>query len=163
MPERESAQRPARILMALTYAAAAAGIGIGISTLSDDPPSLTAASLLAVGAGGILSFVRHAIFHAADAERIGWTSDRVNAFQIEVGLANLAWGAYAVLAVVLGWGLAAEAAGFVVFGLYMGAVAAFEIIGARGANARPWSQVIPTIAFAAMLLYIGLRGMGKAG
>ena len=155
--------RAANFLMALTYAVAALGIGLAFSTLSDTPPTLGLAALCAVGGGGILSFVRHAIFHRADAERIGWTSERTNAFQIEVGLANLAWGVYAVLAVALGWGLAAESAGFLIFGLYMGAVGVFEVISSRGENARPWTQVIPSIAFAAMLLYIGFRGMGAAG
>jgi hypothetical protein len=154
--------KPANLLMALTYAVAAGGLGIGFSTLSDDPPSLTWAALLAVGGGGVLSFVRHAVFHRADAQRIGWTSERTNAFQIEVGLANLAWGAFAILAVVLGWGLVAEAAAFLVFGLYMGLVGIFEIVSLRGENARPLAQVLPSIAFAGLLLYVGFAGMAAA-
>ncbi len=112
---------------------------------------------------GILSFVRHAVFHRADAARIGWTAERTNPFQIEVGLANLAWGLFAVLAVALSWGLAAEAAGFIVFGLYMGSVAIFEVVISRGHNARPWAQVIPSVAFAVLLLVIGVQGMNAAG
>ncbi len=155
--------RAANVLMALTYAVAAAGIGFGFSALSDADPDLGLATLLAVGAGGILSFVRHAVFHRADAARIGWTAERTNPFQIEVGLANLAWGLFAVLAVALSWGLAAEAAGFIVFGLYMGSVAIFEVVISRGHNARPWAQVIPSVAFAVLLLVIGVQGMNAAG
>ncbi len=70
--------RAATVLMALTYAVAAAGIGFGFSALSDADPDLGLATLLAVGAGGILSFVRHAVFHRADAARIGWTAERTN-------------------------------------------------------------------------------------
>lgn len=154
--------RPARVLMGATYAIAAFGIGIGFSTVSGDDPDLGLAALLAVGGGGLLSFVRHALLHRADAARIGWTSERTSAFQIEVGLANLAWGAYAVLAVVAGWGLAAEAAGFLVFGLYMSAVAVFEVLNAGGENRRPWSQVIPSAAFGMLLLAVGWTGMNAA-
>ncbi len=155
--------RAANVLMALTYAVAAAGIGFGFSALSEADPDLGLATLLAVGAGGILSFVRHAVFHRADAARIGWTAERTNPFQIEVGLANLAWGLFAVLAVALSWGLAAEAAGFIVFGLYMGSVAIFEVVISRGHNARPWVQVIPSVAFAVLLLVIGVQGMNAVG
>ena len=73
MSTSPASTRPANVLMAVTYAVGALGIGIAFSTLGDDPPSLTWAALLAVGAGGILSFVRHALFHRADAERMGWT------------------------------------------------------------------------------------------
>ena len=67
------------------------------------------------------------------------------------------WGA-----VVLDWGLRAEAAGFLVFGLYMGAVSVFHLINLRGPSARPLPQVIPSIAFAALLLYVGFSGMSAA-
>lgn len=154
--------KPANILMALTYAIAALGIGLAFSALGDPEPDLGLAALLAVGAGGILSFVRHAVFHRADAQRIGWTSERTNAFQIEVGLANLAWGAFAVLAVLLGWGLAAESAAFLVFGLYMSFVAVFEVLNAGSENRRPWAQVIPSAAFGLLLLTVGLTGMNAA-
>ena len=162
MSTSPTSTRPANVLMAVSYAVGALGFGIAFSTLGDDPPSLTWASLITVGAGGIIAFVRHALFHRADAERMGWTGGE-SAFQIEVGLANLAWGVYAVLAVVLDWGLRAEAAGFLVFGLYMGAACVFHLINLRGPNARPLPQVIPSIAFAALLLYVGFSGMSAAG
>lgn len=155
--------RPARVLMIATYAVGAAGLALGFSSVGGDDPDLGLAALLAVGGGGLLSFVRHALFHRADAARMGWTSERTNAFQVEVGLANLAWGAYAVFAVLLGWGLAAESAGFLVFGLYMAAVAVFEVLNAGGENRRPWSQVIPSAAFGMLLLAVGLTGMNAAG
>lgn len=46
-----------------------------------------------------------------------WVSDRTDNFQIEVGLANLAWGLVALAAVVWDWGVAALAAVTGVFGL----------------------------------------------
>jgi len=159
----DSATRSATILMAGTYAIAALGIGLGFSALSDPDPDLGLAALLAVGGGGLLSFVRHALFHRADQQRIGWTSAHTNPFQIEVGLANLAWGLYAVAAFAFGWGLAAQSAGFLVFGLYMAAVAIYEVVNAGGPNRRPWAQVIPSAAFGLLLLSIGLSGMNAAG
>jgi len=154
--------RPAAILMIITYAVGAIGLIIGFRTVGQADPTLSLAALLTVGAGGTLSFVRHAIFHRADAERIGWTAPRTNPFQIEAGLANLAWGLLAILAVILSWGLIAEAASFLGFGLYMGGVAIFEILNARGPNARSWRQVIPSAVFAVLLIALGFMGMNAA-
>ncbi len=163
MTANGNSTRSANVLMAATYAIAALGIGFAFSTLGDAEPDLALAALLAIGGGGLLSFVRHALFHRADAERIGWTSERTNPFQIEVGLANLAWGLYAVAVFAFGWGLEAQSAGFLVFGLYMSAVAVFEVLNAGGPNRRPWAQVIPSAAFGLLLLAIGLTGMNAAG
>ena len=40
-------------------------------------------------------------------------------FQIEVGMANLAWGLVAIASVLLDWGTYAQAALTLVFGLYL--------------------------------------------
>ena len=157
--------RPATALMAATYALGAVGAFIGYTTLSADPPSLTWAALLAVGGGGLLSFVRHSLFFRSDAARMGWQSGsgQRNNFQIEVGLANLAWGLLAVLAVVFGWGLAVESAAFLTFGFYLAAVAVMLLTTPHGERTRPWRQVIAMGLFAAVLIHLGVLGMAASG
>ena len=160
MAKAGSSTRNATVLMIVTYAIGGVGLFLGFSTMSSNGSDLAVPALLAVGAVGILSFVRHALFPDADAERMGWSTERASHFfQVEVGLANLAWGLYAVLAFALDWGLVAQSAGFLIFGMYMAAVAIFEVLTSRGANRRPWSQVLPSAAFGLMLLAIGIYGM----
>jgi len=66
--------------MILTYIAGAAGLFIGFATVQQNPPSLTIATLLAVTTSGILSFLRHSIFHRSDAVRMGWDLGKTNNF-----------------------------------------------------------------------------------
>lgn len=151
--------RIARVLMYLTYAAGAAGLIIATSTVTDTPPTLSLGALLAVGGGGLLSFLRHAVFNRSDAKRMGWDFGGRNNFQIEVGIANLAWGLLAILAVVLDWGLRAEAASFLVFGLYMTAVAVMIAIPWEGERSRPLAMVLTMLIFGGFMLYVGFAGM----
>lgn len=58
-------------LMLATYIVGGVGIAVGLYTLPMTPPSLTLACLLAVGGTGLLSFVRHSVFHRSDAARMG--------------------------------------------------------------------------------------------
>ena len=108
-PQQEKA---ANITMGLTYAAGALGIGLAFSTVFSSDPDLRWGCLFAVGVAGVLSWVRHSLMHRGDAARMGWDTGEANPFQVEVGLANLAWGVLAVVAVVLGWGLAVYSACF---------------------------------------------------
>lgn len=141
-------------LMIATYVIAGSGLAVGFATVYAEPPSLTLATLLTVGGGGILSFLRHAVFHRSDAARMGWDYGTTNGFQIETGLANLAWGLVAVLAVILGWGIAVEGATFLVFGLYMLAAAVAQVIYKRGLRIAAVSA-----AFGGMMAWIGLAGI----
>lgn len=155
-------RRAAVVLMALTYVAGFVGIAIGFSTISAKPPSLSIAALLAVGLAGGLSFLRHSVFHRSDAARMGWVNGKRNNFQIEVGLANLAWALLAVAAVAFGWGLRVQASSFLVFGFYLLAVAVFIATVRGDGSSRPWTQVIGMGAFAVMLLVLGFMGMQAA-
>ena len=151
------------LLMGATYAIGTAGVAIGLSTVHDDPPSLTLACLLAVGGGGFLSWVRHSIFHRSDAIRMGWDFGSRNSFQIEVGIANLAWALLAFLAVILDWGIVAEAASMLVFGFYLGAVALMVVFGPRDEHAkRAWMPIVGMGIFATLLIVVGLQGMNAA-
>ncbi len=87
-------------LMNLTYVVGGIGLAIGYSTVNDTPASLSLAALLAVGGSGVLSWLRHSVFHRSDAKRMGWDLGQRNNFQIEVGIANLAWGILAILSVI---------------------------------------------------------------
>jgi hypothetical protein len=143
--------------MILTYAVAAPGLAIGAWTVNAAPPSLTVGALMAVGAGGILSFLRHAVFHRSDAARMGWDYGTTNAFQIEAGIANLAWGSTAILAVVLGWGIAVEGATFLVFGIYMIGAAVAQVVYRRGIPIA-----VISLAFGGTMAWIGVAGIAAA-
>lgn len=161
--EAPASPRPAVLLMIATYVLGAVGVFVGFSTLNASPPSLRWAALIAVGGAGVLSFVRHALFHRSDAARMGWSMGRRNNFQIEVGIANLAWGLVAILAAVLDWGLAAQAVTFLVFGLYLGGCAIMLVTTPSAERTRPWRQVVGMAAFAVALLWLGFAGMAAAG
>jgi hypothetical protein len=149
--------RISKWLMTLTYVFAASGLAVGFSTVYADTPSLTIAALLTVGAGGILSFLRHAVFHRSDAARMGWDYGSTNAFQIETGLANLAWGLMAVFAVLFSWGLMVEAASFLVFGIYMIGAAVAQVVYKRG---LPVALI--SISFGGAMTWVGLAGIVSA-
>lgn len=153
--------RPASILMWLTYLVGGVGYLIGTYTLQADPPSLSIAALLAVTATGVLSFFRHGVFHRSDAVRGGWDYGTRNNFQIEVGLANLAWGVFALLAVVLNWGLIAVASSFIISGLYFAFVTVFVIV-TRDLKDRKILPLIGIAVWAGMVLSMGIWGMNVA-
>lgn len=158
MPEPAAEPRIARGLMLATYAFGAVGLGIGFSTITADPPSLTIATLVCVGGAGLLSFVRHSVFHRSDAVRMGWDTGTRNNFQIEVGLANLAWALAAVLSVALGWGLRAQAMTFLVFGLYLLSVTVMQLVSPGGPR-RALGPLLGLGSFGLMLTVLGMWGM----
>lgn len=155
----QTSPRIATVLMIATYVAGTAGIVWGFATVLADPPSLSGGTVLAVGVAGFLSFLRHSVFHRSDAVRMGWDTGQRNNFQIEVGLANLAWAVLAVLAVVLNWGLAAQAASFLVFGFYLVFVGIMMATAPRDAQARPWGPMISLGLFGVALCVVGFLGM----
>ena len=148
-------------LMLATYAAGGVGLALAFGGLGQEPPTLAAGCLIAVGGGGGLSFIRHSLFHRSDAARMGWDLGRRNNFQIEVGLANLAWGLAAILAVVLGWGLVAQAMTFLTFGFYLLAVTAMQVF-APGGRRRALGPMLGLASFGVMLTLVGFLGMAAA-
>jgi len=153
--------RPSKVLMLATYIVGGIGYFIGIGTLQQDPPSLSVAALLAVTATGVLSFIRHAVYNRSDAVAGGWDYGQRNNFQIEVGLANLAWGVYALLAVVLGWGLMAVSASFLISGLYFGFVAIFVMV-TPDSRQRKLRGIIGISVWAVMMIVMGAFGTSVA-
>lgn len=144
--------------MLATYVVGAVGLALSFSTLQHSPPSLSLGCLLAVGACGVISFFRHAVFNRSDAARMGWDYGRRNNFQIEVGLANLAWGLAAIAAVVLGWGIHAEAMTFIVFGFYMLGVTVMQVFAPEG-EGRPLGPMLGLVSYGVMLTIVGAWGM----
>lgn len=116
--------------MAVTYAVGAAGYFIGflVSSSHGADDAVKWVCLLSVGVVGVISMVRHSIFHRSDALNSGWDFGRRNNFQIEVGFANLALGVAAILAVAGSWGTIAQAALVLVYALYFLQVAVLVVI-----------------------------------
>jgi len=158
-------ERPtvSRRLMTATYLVGGLGLFVAFYYLSQGDEAAAAAwawaSAGAVGASGVLSFVRHSVFHRSDAVRMGWDYGRRNDFQIEVGMANLAVGLVAIASWALGWGTAAEGAVVVVYAIYMLGAAVLHGSELRHSTqeggARPAALIGATV-FATALLYMGL-------
>ncbi len=154
--------RPAGILMSLTYVTGFIGSFLGFYTLNLDPPTLAWSVIIGVTIPGVLSFLRHGVFNRSDAVRGGWDYGRRNNFQIEVGLANLAWGLFALLAVVLDWGLIAQSAAYLVSGLYFASVTVFVIVSGDLKD-RKVGGLIGIAIWATISLLLGFMGMAAAG
>lgn len=107
-------------LMMLTYVFGGAGIALGIYGLSSGggPKGLHWALPLMVGAVGIISMIRHSVFHVSDAARAGVESDPF--YMIELGFANGAIGILALIAYFGTWGPGAEAALMLTYAVYLG-------------------------------------------
>lgn len=153
--------KPASVLMWLTYLIGGVGAFLGFYTINLDPPSLTIPALLSVGVTGILSFVRHSLYHRSDAVRGGWDYGTRNNFQIEVGLANLAWGIYAIMAVALDWGLMALSASFLISGFYFAFVTVFVLVSGDVKD-RKVGPLIGIGAWGGVMIALGILGMNAA-
>lgn len=150
--------RPAAVLMWMTYIIGGVGGAVGFYTVMQDPPSLALSAILAVAIPGFLSFLRHGVFNRSDAVRGGWDYGHRNNFQVEVGLANLAWGLFALLAVILDWGMAAVASSFLISGLYFVAVTVFIIVG-RDVGTRRVGPLIGIGSWGLIMVVLGVLGM----
>lgn len=151
-------------LMWATYAVGGFGAFMALYFLGAGNTEAAAAwvSAVAVGGSGLISFVRHSVFHRSDAARMGWDLGRRNEFQIEVGLANLAWGVVGIAAWALSWGIQAEGAVTIVFGLYLlfAAILHLADIGkSTDEGGHRYGPLIATFIFAAVLLIPGIAAV----
>ena len=151
-------------LMLTTYAVGGFGLAVAFYYLGKGEQAAAAswAAAVAVGGSGVLSFVRHAVFHRSDAARMGWDYGRRNDFQIEVGLANLAIGVVGIAAWALGWGTAAEGAVVLVFGVYMLGAALLhgsEIRSSAEEGGGRFGPLLATVAFAGALVVLGVAAV----
>jgi len=158
--------RIAGVLMLFTYLVAGVGLGLSMhGALDHHPHLLSIGCFLAVGISGLLSFIRHSIFHRSDAIRMGWDlGGKRNNFQIEVGVANLAWGLVAILAFVCHWGSHVEAATFLVFGFYLSATTillTLQRFFEQDAPSRPLGPHIAMGSYGAVLVATGIIAMHR--
>ena len=157
--------RPAALLMALGYAAGAVGLALGFSRLGDGgAEAVEPVCLFAVGVLGVVSFIRHSVFHRSDAARMKWDMGRTNNFQIEVGMANLAWGIVGLAAVAWDWGVAAQAAVTGVFGLYLLLAALLHagILVGGPADGRSSAAAIAPAAMGGLLTFFAVAALVNA-
>ena len=132
---RWSDPRISHALMNATVLVGSIGYFIGFWIIGSDgaQAAVRPVALLSVGVVGILSMVRHSIFHRSDAIRMKWDHGRRNNFQLEVGFANLAIGLPAIIAVALDWGVVVEASLVLVYALYFAQVIVLALMdGAKG-------------------------------
>ena len=142
-------------------AVGAVGIFLGFFFLSSAP--LLALALVTgtcVGVVGVLAFLRHVVFHRADAARMGWQTERPD-WQFEVGFANLAFGLPGLLVALF---LPSYPAFFVLllgYALYLAQAAALHLYryltDAKRDPARLWRSVVGTSAFAVLMLVFAWR------
>jgi hypothetical protein len=159
--------RPAAIAMMVGNVIGAVGLILGFVRLSaGGAEAIKPVALLAVGILGVVSFVRHSILHASDVARMKWDlGGRTDNFQIEVGMANLAWGLVAIAAVLLDWGTYAQAALTLVFGLYLLFAASIHLrifFSGPSAERRSVAQVLPITIMSLLTLFFAFVGLAAA-
>lgn len=124
--------RISNALMIATFVLGGVGIALGIYGLTDGGAvkGLHYAVPLVVGAAGVLSLVRHSVFHTSDAIRMGVAAGEPY-FQIETGFANGAMGIVALLAFFWNWGVGAEVAVTLSYTVYLALAGVFVALRAR--------------------------------
>jgi hypothetical protein len=149
------------VLHILELVAGALGLGVGFSRLPDAASALAVATPTAVGLIGLLAFLRHVVFHESDAKRLGWESGRPE-FQYEVGFANLAFASVAFLAYFGGWGVGAQAAVVLGFGLYLLQAAllhTWQSVRGEGGLRRFLQSALPALVFSLSMIYLATSGI----
>ncbi len=161
-----SSSLPATAAMLLGYVFGGLGFVLA-GREANATEALTPVVLWSVGALGVISFVRHALLHRSDAVRMGWDLGRRNNFQIEVGMANLAWGLTALGAIAFDWGVNAQAAITLVFGIYLLQAFALHVVstvdGSEGRHgAKAWGPTFAMLALALALGYYAIAALNQA-
>ncbi|MHB8894739.1 MAG: DUF6790 family protein [Candidatus Geothermincolia bacterium] len=145
-------------LMKATYVAGGAGIALGIYGLISGGgiKGLHWAIALMVGAVGLLSLVRHSVFHVSDARRSGVESDPF--YMIELGFANGAIGLLALIAFFGNWGAAAEVALTLTYAVYLGLALILFLyrMKAQGVDAGKVFGACMWALQVAFMLYLGI-------
>jgi Family of unknown function (DUF6790) len=149
------------VLHILELVAGGLGLGVGFSRLPDAASALAIATPTAVGLIGLSAFFRHFVFHESDAKRLGWESGRPE-FQYEVGFANLAFALVAFLSYFGGWGVAAQAAVVLGFGLYLLQAAllhTWQSVRGEGGLRRFLQSALPALVFSLCMIYLAISGI----
>lgn len=143
------------------------GLGFFLASTHSATEALGTITLLTVGGVGVSSFLRHVVFARSDAARLGWSAESGSNFQLEVGFANLAFGATALWAYFGDWGTAAEAAITLGYGLYLGQAALLHMwdyihVGQHSVR-RFVASVLTSFAISVGLIYVALNAADAAG
>jgi hypothetical protein len=153
------------VLRILELIAGIFGVGVGIWRLPDAASALEVVTPTAVGLVGLLTFVRHFLFHESDAKRLGWESNRAE-FQYEVGFANLAFAVVALLAYFGGWAVAAQVAMVLGYGLYLlqaPLLHTWQSVYREGRLRRLVQRALSALAFSLLMNYIAVEAMIQEG
>jgi hypothetical protein len=149
----------ALLLMIATYAVGGAGIFLGFSEACDSA-DLRMLTLLSVGVVGVLSFVRHVVFHRSDAKRMGWETERPD-WMFEVGFANLAFGLTGFLAGLGSWDTGTRALVVIGYSFYLFQAALLHLYrfmtDRPRSMARLWRSVVPSMLFMGMMAWLAVR------
>ncbi len=155
--------RISKVLMQITWVVGGIGFWNAFKYLNaDDVESATQwISAWAVGGVGLLSFIRHAVFHRSDALRMGWDYGGRNDFQIEVGFANLAWGVVAIFGLLQGWGTQALGALVLLVGIYMIQAAVLHLLELKEAKQPRYGSKLGSAAYAVCMLWFGINALSS--
>jgi hypothetical protein len=152
----------AAVLMYITYLVGGVGIFMGFYAMGGGSDSLGMFTLFTVGVAGVLSFVRHVVFHRSDAKRMGWETDHPD-WMFEVGFANLAFGLMGFLAPLAGWDTRTQALIVIGYSFYLFQAALLHlyhfITDRPRSMARLWRSVVLTLVFMGMMAYIAISAL----
>lgn len=153
------------VLHILKLIAGIFGVSVGFSRLPDAASALGVVTPTAVGLVGLLAFVRHFVFHESDARRLGWELTRPE-FQYEVGFANLAFALVEFLAYFGEWGVGAQVAVVLGYGLYLLQAAllhTWQSVRGEGGLRRLLQSALPVLVFSLLMVYLAISGMITTG
>jgi hypothetical protein len=160
---RLSDPRISHFLMNATFAVGAIGYFIGFWIIGSDGPqaAIRPVALLSVGVVGIISMIRHSVFHRSDAIRMNWDQGKRNNFQLEVGFANLAIGLPAIIAVSLDWGVVVQASLVLVYALYFAQVIVLAFMDRVGGKVKLF-RVVMVVMQTGLLGYFSISALVSA-
>lgn len=156
-----------QVLMYLTFALVIPGavLVFGALKVGDFDKKRMDIAMILFGLVGVVSYIRHSIFHRSDETRLGWKPkndpDFVNVFLIECGLANNAWGIASIVSVIFDLGLFFQAACIMIPGIYISQVGVmlFYMEITKHPQARGMMAFLKMAAFGGMLLAAGSRAI----
>jgi hypothetical protein len=154
-----------KLISYIRYLLGGGGLYFALSQAPNDiTQAVATATLFAVGIVGVLSFVSHALLHEGDAKMIGFSS-KTPSFQNEVGFANLAFGAVAMLSYFQDWGIRANSALLLAYALYLLQAGVLHFVESRKTKKMSRTNLIRaivTFVFSGMMLYVALRAIGSS-
>ena len=153
--------RISKVLLQLSWMVGGIGFWNAFNSIGSGDVDASAqwVSAWAVGGVGLLSFVRHAVFHRSDAVRMGWVYGQRNDFQLEVGFANLAWGVVAIVGLIQGWDAQALGALILLVGIYMLQAAVLHLLELKEATNPRYGSKFVNLAYSICLFWFGIKAL----